>query len=245
MRDSDSSETKDELFFGYSANVIVDANYGLPLYGTVRPANASDTIVLIPDIDACLALYRDLSPRYFLGDKGYDALKNLEHLVNLGMVPVVAIRRPPKDKETNQRLYDGIYDEKGRPTCIGGRPMEYIETDLEKGHLFRCPADGCALKGVVRFSVYCDSDHYEKPENKLLRIVGLIPRCSEEWKGEFKKRTIIERFFSSDKHSRLLNTHRYFNQSKVLLHVVMSILCYLESVDKWKRNKSPTIRALC
>ncbi len=67
-----------------------------------RPANASDNVVLIPDIDACLALYRDLSPKYFLGDRGYDALNNLEHLVNLGMVPVVAIRRPPKDKETGK-----------------------------------------------------------------------------------------------------------------------------------------------
>ncbi len=65
--------------------------------------------------------------------------------------------------------------------------MEYIETDPKQGHRFRCPAEGCDLKGVVRFSGYCDSEHYENPEGKLLRIVGLIPRCSEEWRGEFKK----------------------------------------------------------
>ena len=36
-----------------------------------------------------------------------------------------------------------------------------------------------------------------------------------------------ERYFSSDKHSRLMDTHRYFNISKVSLHVAMSMLSYL------------------
>ena len=139
-------ESNDELFFGYSANIIVDANYGLPLYSMVRPANASDVVIMIPDLDACLALYRTLSPRYFLGDKGYDSLKNLMDLVSRGMMPIVAIRRPPKDKATGKRLYGGIYDEKGRPPCAGGLPMEYVETDPEKGHLSRCPPDACELK---------------------------------------------------------------------------------------------------
>ena len=134
---------------------------------------------------------------------------------------------PEKNKETGKRLYDGIYDEDGRPTCIGGQSMEYVETDPEKGHLFRCPAEGCRLKENVHFRRYCDSEHYEKPEGRLLRIVGLLPRCSAEWKAEYKKRPIIERFFSSDKHSRLLDTHRYLNIQKVSLHVAMSMLSYL------------------
>ena len=57
--------------------------------------------------------------------------------------------------------------------------------------------------------------------------MGLLPRCSAEWKAEYKKRPIIERFFSSDKHSRLLDTHRYLNIQKVSLHVAMSMLSYL------------------
>ena len=55
-------EAEDELFFGYSSNIIVDANYGLPLYSTVRPANASDTTVLVRDLDDCMALYSWLRP---------------------------------------------------------------------------------------------------------------------------------------------------------------------------------------
>ena len=164
---------------------------------------------------------------YFLGDKGYDRLENIKYLVSLGLIPVVAVRLPENDEETGKRLYDGIYDAEGRPTCLGGKSMEYIETDPEKGHLFRCPAEGCHLKGKVHFTRYCDSEHYEKPEGKLLRIVGLLPRCSQEWKAKYKLRIVIERYFSSGKHSRLLDTHRYFNIEKVSLHVAMSMLSYL------------------
>ena len=131
-------------------NFITDGNHGLPLFAETRPANASDVAVMIQDLDACLALHRTLRPRYFLGDKGYDKLDNIKHVVSLGMIPVIAIRRPEKDKETGKRLYDGIFDEDGRPTCIGGQSMEYVETAPDKGHLFRCPADGCPLKETVQ-----------------------------------------------------------------------------------------------
>ena len=220
-------ESKDEFYFGYKVDVITDANYGLPMFATTRPANASDVAVMIQDLDDCLALYQTLSPRYFLGDKGYDSQDNILHIISLGIIPVVAIRRPEKDKETGKRLHDGIYDEEGRPTCIGGKSMEYVETDPEQGHLFRCPADGCHLKDTIQFTRHCDSEHHELPGGKLLRIVGLLPRCSEEWKAEYKKRPIIERYFSSDKHSRLLGTHRYLNIKQVSLHAVMSMLAYL------------------
>ena len=225
--ESRRKESKDELYFGYKVNIIADANHGLPMFGVTRPANASDVVVMVQDLDDCLALYETLGPQYFLGDKGYDSLENIKHLVSLGLIPVVAVRSPEKDEETGQRLYDGIYDKDGRPTCVGGKPMEYVETDPEKGHLFRCPAEGCHLKGKIHFSGYCDSEHYEKPEGRLLRIVGLLPRCSEEWKSKYKLRTVIERYNSSGKHSRLLDKHRYFNIYKVSLHVAMSVLSYL------------------
>ncbi len=225
--EADGRDTKDELYFGYKVDVIGDSNHGLPLFAATRPANASDVAVMVQDLDDCLALYRTLSPRYFLGDKGYDSLDNILHIIGLGMIPVVAIRRPEKDKETGLRLYDGTYVEDGRPLCIGGMAMEYIETHPEWGHLFRCLPDSCPLKETVQFTRHCDYEHYEKPEGWLLRIVGLLPRCSEEWKSEYKKRPSEERYFSSVKHSRLMDTHRCLNGPKVSLHVALSSLAYL------------------
>ena len=224
---SSQSDKKTESYHGYKVNFVTDANHGLPMFAATRPANASDVAVMSQDLDDCLALYPTLKPKYFLADKGYDKLDNILHVAQQGMIPVMAVRRPEKDKRTGKRLYDGIYDEEGRPTCIGGKSMEYVETDDEKGHLFRCPADGCPLKETVQFTRHCDYEHYEKPEGRLLRIVGLLPRCSEEWKAEYKKRPSEERYFSSAKHSRLLDTHRYLNGQKVSLHVLLSILSYL------------------
>ena len=39
-------ESKEELYFGCKFNVIADANYGLPLLGRPRPANAHDATVM-------------------------------------------------------------------------------------------------------------------------------------------------------------------------------------------------------
>ena len=220
-------DSKGEMHFGYSANAGTDSNHGLPLFVGTRPASASDMIILIPDLDALMALYETLSPVYFLGDKGYDSLKNIEYVISLGMIPIIKIRLPQKDPETGKRLHHGIYTADGRPTCIGGLPMDYIETDAEEGHLFRCPPEGCPLKDKVLFTGHCRDQHYEKPEGELLRIVGLLPRCSEEWETEYKKRTSIERYFSSAKHSRLMNQHREFNIIHMSLHVLMSTLAYL------------------
>ena len=208
-------------------NVVVDANHGLPLFAETRPANASDVAVMIQDLDDCLALYRTLSPRYFLGDKGYDSLKNILHVISLGMIPVIAIRLPEKDPETGQRLYDGIYDKEGRPLCACGCPMEYVSTDPEQGHLFRCSPDGCRLEDSDGVTTHCNEQRYVKPEGRLLRIVGLLPRCSDAWKIEYKKRPIVERHFSSGKHSRLMDQHRYFNIFQMSLHVALSMLTYL------------------
>lgn len=88
----------------------------------------------------------------------------------------------------------------------------------------------------------------------MLRIFGLLPRCSEEWNGEYKKRQIIERYFGSDKHSRMLDTHCCLNGKKVELHVAMSTfaclataLAHLKAYDyvhmRHMRSRLPEVQA--
>ena len=72
--------------------------------------------------------------------------------------------------------------------------------------------------------------------------MGLLPRCSEEWKAEYKKRPIIERYFSSGKHSRLLDNHRHMNIFKVSLHVAMSTLAYLATALAHLKADEPPAR---
>ena len=66
--------------------------------------------------------------------------------------------------------------------------------------------------------------------------MGTLHRASEEWKEIFKRRTPIERHFSSAKHSRLLNQHQCLGLRRVSLHGRMSTLSYL--LTAWGRLMS-------
>ena len=126
---SGQDSNKTASYHGYKVNFITDANYGLPLFAATRPATASDVTVMAQDLDDCLVLYRPLQPKYFVSDEGYDRLDNIVHVLRRGMIPVMAVRRPKEDKETGTRLYDGTYDEEGRPTCTCCKFKGYVETD--------------------------------------------------------------------------------------------------------------------
>ncbi len=84
------------LFFGYGADVISDAHYGLPLYISVRPANSNEGPRLRADLDAALKLHPWLNPRYLTAGKGYHAGYNFQHIADLGITPVIAVPKPPK-----------------------------------------------------------------------------------------------------------------------------------------------------
>ena len=215
-----------ELFYGYKVHAGNDAYYGLPLYAAVAPANLNEGPRLRSDLDAMLKLHPDLKPRYLLADKGYHALYNFQHAVEKGITPIIDIPRPPRDKATKQRLYDGIYAADGRPTCVGQQPMDYLGTDTDGAHWFRCPPGGCHLKDKLDWSRYCNDTHWENPTGKLIKTMGIIPRFSSAWKELYQKRSSIERYFSSAKQSRLLNRHQCLGQAKVELHVNMATLAY-------------------
>ena len=222
-------DDRKEWFFGYKAHVVADTYYQIPLHMTLRPANENEGPKFAEDLDKALERHPWLRLRlkFVMVDKGYDATPNFEHTVKRGGIPIFAVRRPPKDKKTGKRRYEGLYDEDGRPICVGGESMAYLGTDPDGGHHFRCRPDGCWLKNKVDWSRYCDSYHSEKPEGKLLRIMGIVPRFSELWRTLYKKRTGIERGFSSGKRSRLLDSHQLLRKGKFELHANGSILASL------------------
>lgn len=225
-KNKSNSSKDDELFYGYKNHEIGDAYYGLPIGGIMLPANAGDG----PQVPIVLNKIRQQNPwiswKYFIGDKAYAGQERLQFVVNQGMIPVVSVPKPQKD-DKGRRLYDGIYDPDGRPTCLGNQPMEYVRSDDKKGHLFHCPSEKCHLKNAIQWTTHCDSEHWEKPEGKLLRIIGILPRFTDEWKRIYRMRTSIERYFRSAKHSRLLNQHQVLSIEKVSLHVSLSRLSYL------------------
>ena len=245
---ADDGEDAKEFFFGYKGHVVADAIYGIPLHITLRPANENEISHFAQDLDDTLERHPWIKPKFLLADKGYDSLPNFLHTVKGGMIPTIAVRRPQKDKETGQRLFDGTHDEDGRPVCVGGQSMEYLGTDQKGNHHFRCPSEGCWLKDKVDWSRYCNSGHSEQPEGKLLRVIGIVPRFTKLWRKIYNKRGAIERWFSSGKRSRLLDKHQLLKMGKIELHANVSVLAWLLTAlarlkaDHYRRMRHMYIR---
>ena len=207
----------EDLFYGYKLHVICDAYYGTPLTYEVLPANRNDSPTLPRLIDKLRKEHPNIRPRYLLADKGYDALSNYRHLDELGIIPIIPLR--DTDKE-------GLYDQKGRPKCFGGKPMDYVGTNRTKGHLFRCRQQGCHLKDKSGLTTYCDIEYYEDLEGDALRKVGRLVRTTRLWKKLYRMRSVIERLFRSLKQSRWLSGHQYRGLEKVRLHASLALLTY-------------------
>ena len=220
---SRAKEGDTEWVFGYKMHMVSDAYHGVPLAFIVTPANDNDSPLLPVVLDKALADHPWMKPGALLADRGYDALTNHEAVFNLGIIPVIHIRKPTAD----DGLRDGIYTEEGFPTCMGGKAMDYVRTDPKTGaHLFRCGTGGCPLKTKgTKAIVHCDSDVWERPEDNL-RILGPLPRFTDAWKRLYSLRMSIERIFRSLKHSRALDGHCFRGLRKIKLHATLSLLTY-------------------
>ena len=154
-----------------------------------------------------------------------------------------AARRQEDQAETpsSRNLYQR------RPAHLNRREAYDIPGNrLEGDHWFACDREGCHLKYKIDWSRYCDFEHSEKPEGKLLRIMGSIHRNSREWNGLYNMRLVVERYFSSAKRSRLLDTHKCLNLERITLQVTMSwmayaltVLCHLKAGDTGNMLHTP------
>ena len=213
-----------EWHHGYKVHMVADANYGVPLAHLVTTAKRNDSPELPAVIARAEALYPWFKPSAVIADRGYDSTANHEQLHGKGIVPVIHIRR----SKALDGLHDGIYTKLGVPTCLGQIPMEYVRSDPEMGHLYRCQGAGCHL--AARPGVHhCDTEVWEDPA-KNIRLFGVVRRDSQEWKDLYVKRQAIERVFKSMKESRRLERHCIRGLRQVTLHAVMSALAFQATV---------------
>ena len=111
-----------EFFYGYKVHSGNDAYYWLPLYASVAPANQNEGPRFQSDLDELLKLHPELKPRYVLADKAYHAGYNFQHAMAQGVIPIIDIPRPPKNKDTGKRLHDGTYTVEGSQPAWASSP---------------------------------------------------------------------------------------------------------------------------
>ena len=218
---------KTEPFYGCKNHEAADAYYGLPLCGIALSACEGDGPQLPPVMTKLKERHPRMNPEFLMADKGYHGLSNFQFLDSQGITPIIALPRPRRNTKTGKRLHQKDYDEDGRPTSSNGVPMDYIRADPDKGHMFLCSAESYEQNEGMESTGHCDFERWERPQGRLLRIIGLTPRLTTEWKSRYRLRSSIESYFRRAKHSRLLNQHQHLGIEKAGLHVSMSRLEYL------------------
>ena len=218
-----SAKAKDgatEYFFGYKVHAVADVKYGIPLAQIVTSGNRNDSPLLPKVMEKAQAFYPWWKPKIAIGDRGYDSKGNHTWLDERGVIPIIHIRGL-----SNKKLYDGIYTKEGIPTCLGGVPMEYTETNPVTGHhRYVCAEGGCHLKGSTKGGIaHCDSEVWEDPSGNI-RLFGKIRRGSPGWSSHYGKRQAIERIFKSQKESLHLERHCVRGLRHIRLHTLMSTL---------------------
>ena len=226
-----SARAKDggkEWAHGYKLQLVADANHGVTLGQIVGQAKGNDFLELPRLMDHTTDLLDWFKPSAAMADRGYDSRANHQYLHDRGILPIIKMRRPTGRSTGGARLHEGIYTASGVPTCIGQVPMEYVRSDPEKGHLYRCA--GCHLKDSrAGLFPHCTDEVWEDPKRDI-RLFGVIRRNSPEWRSLYGKRQAIERVFKSMKESRRLERHCVRGLRQITLHSLMSVLSYQATV---------------
>ena len=216
-----SARAKDgkEWHFGYKEHALVDATYGLPIVRFTTTGSRNDSPELPNLMDKAAQTHDWFAPTHVIADKGYDSVANHKAILARGAIPIIAIKRMPSG-----RRREGIYDDNGTPTCVGNVRMEYVRSDPEKGHLYRCPGEGCPLQDRQGVR-YCQDEVWEKRQDNP-RLFGPVRRDSKEWHNLYCLRQSVERVFKSLKQSRSLESHCSRGLRRVGLHASMSMLAF-------------------
>ena len=202
---------------------MVDANFGLPITGSVTAGNVNDVNMLLPLMDDAQQSHGWFAPRAVTADRGYESDENLTGTMERGAAPIIPIRRP-NNRSENKDMHKGLYSPRGEPTCIGKKEMTFVGTDPERGHLYRCDAGGCELKNRKRV-VYCRDTLWVDPAEDP-RMVGPVPRSTSQWKDLYRLRQSVERVFKSLKQSLRLERHCFRGLAKITLHCLMSLAAF-------------------
>ena len=195
-------------FYGYSGYFLSVYNSqlktDLPLYLRLLDASRFDGVSAVVALAEFNKLHPEFSIDTFVGDSAHDNYPTYYLLKAWHIKPIIALN--PKNKGNSKYPETITVDENGIPTCLEGIPMIYNGFLKDRCRIkWRCPLamgkiEFCSHKGECSPSDY-GRTVYTKPEWDP-RLFTPIPRGSNEWKAEMKKRTASERV-----NKRLLNDY--------------------------------------
>jgi len=218
-------KSKEYVFFGYKVHLIVDAKSQLPLDVKVTPANEVDSPQAKPLLKGAKNKHPEIPIDSSAMDAAYDNYENYRFAIEeIGAAPIIALNpRGRIDAITEGSLY--LADD-GAHTCVAGFKVVYWGKDKKRGRLkFRCPAAlgkcQCLFRSTCSLSSYGRS-FYLHPERNY-RLIGPIPRGTDQWQEKYNARTSVERAYSEEKGSHRLANPRVRGLGNVKIHVYLAL----------------------
>jgi len=190
-----------EFFWGYRTHVITSIE-GIPLVETTLPNNRTDAKVAKTLIKKLKRLYKFKRGTFFIADSAYDERDIYDFIIdNLKCKAFIPIN--PRNTQEPK-----IFGPQGTPLCDAGLEMVF-ESAWREGKRdrvkFRCPIK---TKGKHTFETpeTCPVNHHRFTEGaaygctKYLDVTddarSRVPRKSTLFKETYKKRIVVEQYFS-------------------------------------------------
>lgn len=224
-----NSDGDEYSWLGYKMHLVstIVGKHEIPLMPIVTPANENDSPLLVSLLEKNKTYIQGFSPKYVLGDKGYDATENYRAVVeDFKAIPIIDLNL--RGRKGKPDRFEDIANEYGTPYCAWGIPMVFWGYDKKQKRLkYRCP-QACGKEGCTWIDKCSKSSYGQVVKIKLrddYRRFIQVPRHTNKWRNMYNRRTSIERIFSRLKRNgngKLIN-HRIRGLDKITLNSLLSV----------------------
>jgi transposase len=194
-----NSEGKNVFWYGFKAHLVVDCKSQYILTALLSSGNMNDGKLAIPLLKGLAERHPELSISQVLADAGYDLVPIYKQIESMGVRALIDYNR------RNEHQEEGM-DKYFRPTCKEGHSYRYDSFDPEyKTIKYTQPKEcsSCPLNDG-----HCQKVFKRKIDDNPRRYT--VPaRGSDRFKGQYKKRTAVERVNAYLKEFFQLNNIRH------------------------------------
>jgi hypothetical protein len=223
-------KTETYAFLGYKIHLIIDTQSQLPIEAIVTSGEVPDNTQAADLIDGAIQNHPKISISSSAMDAAYDDTDVYKHCVEKDIHPIIALN-PRNQKEDKFSVNPKVDMDKDGCFFCSITKFRLIKNGTDpkrKGRLkLICPPTrerkGCPFRESCCPHSKVGRTFYLYPLRDI-RLLGTIPRDSDEWKSLYRQRTAVERTNSLLKSPiHKLDEPRVRGMEQIQIHVFLSI----------------------
>jgi transposase len=223
-------KTETYAFLGYKIHLIIDTQSQLPIEAIVTSGEVPDNTQAADLIDGAIQNHPKISISSSAMDAAYDDTDVYKHCVEKDIHPIIALN-PRNQKEDKFSVNPKVDMDKDGCFFCSITKFRLIKNGTEPKRKDRlkliCPPTrergGCPFRESCCPHSKVGRTFYLYPLRDI-RLLGTIPRDSDEWKSLYRQRTAVERTNSLLKSPiHKLDEPRVRGMEQIQIHVFLSI----------------------